>query len=54
MLREAYRYSVSHDHPRLDPPEITAKIDEFRLRIIQENAAHGMLPFSLATLSYAG
>jgi diguanylate cyclase (GGDEF)-like protein len=49
----APRFSSPHDHPHFDPPEITAKIDDYRMHIIQDNAAHGLLPFFLATLSYA-
>ncbi len=50
---DAYRYFTTPDHLHRDPPEITAKIDQYRVRIIQDNAAHGILPFFLATLSYA-
>ena len=51
--RAASKLSSAHDHPHLDTPEITAKIDEYRMRIMQNNAEHGMLPFFLATLSFS-
>lgn len=51
--RSAYPPAATHEHPHLDPPEITCRIDEYRLRTVQYNAEQGMLPFFLATLSFA-
>lgn len=42
-----------HDDSNLDPPEVTQRIDDYRLRIMQHNAEQGMLAFFLATLSFA-
>ncbi len=48
-----YSPALARDYPHGDPPDITRRIDEYRLQTIQHNAEQGMLPFFLATLSFA-
>jgi hypothetical protein len=47
----AYAVGTTREHPQIDPPEITKRIDDYRMRIMQTNA-DGTLPFFLATLSF--
>lgn len=49
----AYPPVPTHEYVHLDPAEITRRIDAYRLRTVQHNAEQGMLPFFLATLSFA-
>ena len=44
--------STSAGH-QVEPPEIARQIDNYRMQIVQDNAEHGMVPFFLATLSFA-
>jgi len=48
----AYAVGTTREHRQIDSPEVTKRIDDYRMRIMQTNAEHGTLPFFLATLSF--
>lgn len=49
----AYAVGETREIAPVDPPEMAERIDDYTMRIMQTNAEHGILPFVLATLSFA-